>query len=71
MIGEMVMRCDQDISGYAPKAVEAIQGHGEAAWRALAQLITALENDKADPVLVQAVQAQAATKKIPVLGITG
>ena len=71
MIGEMVMRCDQDISGYAPKAVEAIQGHGEAAWRALAQLITALENDKADPVLVQAVQTQAATKTIPVLGITG
>ncbi|WP_367351064.1 methylmalonyl-CoA mutase family protein, partial [Ottowia sp.] len=71
MIGEMVMRCDRDISGYAPKAVEAIQGHGEAAWRALAQLITALENDKADPALVEAVQAQAATKKIPVLGITG
>ena len=39
MIGEMVMRCDQDLSGYAPTAIEAIQGHGEAAWRALAQLI--------------------------------
>ena len=52
MIGEMVMRCDQDITVHAPKSVEAIQGHGEMAWRALAQLITALENGKADEALV-------------------
>ena len=71
MIGEMVMRCDQDLSGYAPTAIEAIQGHGEGAWRALAQLITALENEKADEALVAAVRSQAATKKIPVVGITG
>ncbi|MFD1892052.1 fused isobutyryl-CoA mutase/GTPase IcmF [Ottowia beijingensis] len=71
MIGEMVMRCDQDISGYAPKKLEAIQGQTEAAWRALAQLITALENGQADAKLVKAVQADAARKKIPVLGITG
>ncbi|MBG6070767.1 MULTISPECIES: fused isobutyryl-CoA mutase/GTPase IcmF [unclassified Polaromonas] len=71
MIGEMVMRCDKDISGYAPSHVEAIEGHNEMAWRALAQLITALEENKADETLVQAVRAQAATKKIPVLGITG
>lgn len=71
MIGEMVMRCDKDISGYAPTRVEAIEGHDEMAWRALAQLITALEENKADDAIVQAVRAQAATKKIPVLGITG
>jgi len=71
MIGEMVMRCDKDLTGLAPKDMRAIEGHGEMAWRALAQLITALENDKADPALVQAVRAQAALKKIPVLGITG
>jgi len=71
MIGEMVMRCDIDLTGFAPKAIQAIEGHGEMNWRALAQLITALENDKADEALVQAVRAQAATKKIPVLGITG
>ncbi|MEC5212853.1 methylmalonyl-CoA mutase [Polaromonas sp. CG_9.5] len=71
MIGEMVMRCDKDISGYAPSRVEAIEGHDEMAWRALAQLITALEENKADEAIVQAVRAQAATKKIPVLGITG
>ena len=71
MIGEMVMRCDQDISPRAPKDISAIAGHGEKSWRALAQLITALENDKADASLVNAVRQQAADKKVPVLGITG
>src|ERR1044071_5441217 len=55
MIGEMVMRADADLSVHAPKTVKAIQGHSEAAWRALAQLITALENGKADAELVAAV----------------
>jgi len=71
MIGEMVMRSDNDLSVHAPKQLQAIEGHGEAAWRALAQLITALENDKADPALVEALHAQAKTAKVPVLGITG
>jgi methylmalonyl-CoA mutase len=71
MIGEMVMRCDKDLTSYAPKDIAAIQGHDETHWRALAQLITALENGKADAALVDAVRKQAAGKKIPVLGITG
>ena len=71
MIGEMVMRCDKDLTGFAPANIQAIEGHGELAWRALAQLITALENDKAELALLEAVRTQAATKKIPVLGITG
>ncbi|WP_341921543.1 fused isobutyryl-CoA mutase/GTPase IcmF [Polaromonas sp. YR568] len=71
MIGEMVMRCDKDLTGFAPTDLQAIEGHGEMAWRALAQLITALENDKANPALVETLRAQAAIKKIPVLGITG
>ncbi|MDP1956279.1 MAG: methylmalonyl-CoA mutase family protein [Polaromonas sp.] len=71
MIGEMVMRCDKDLTGFAPKDIHAIEGHGEMAWRALAQLMTALENGKASPVLVEALRAQAAIKKTPVLGITG
>src|SRR6188474_2287889 len=29
MIGEMVMRCDQDLTGFAPRDITAIQGHGE------------------------------------------
>ena len=71
MIGEILMRCDKDLCGYAPKALKAIEGHTEAAWRALAQLITALENGKADPALLRALPRAAAAKKIPVLGITG
>ncbi|KDB54064.1 methylmalonyl-CoA mutase large subunit [Sphaerotilus natans subsp. natans DSM 6575] len=71
MIGEMMMRCDQDLSGYAPTDLSALQGHTEAAWRALAQLITALENGQADAGLVAAVHEAAKTSKTPVLGITG
>ncbi|WP_396270278.1 fused isobutyryl-CoA mutase/GTPase IcmF [Ideonella sp.] len=71
MIGEMVMRADKDLSPYAPKTVEAIQGQTPEAWRALAQLITALENGKADTALVAQVQAAAASSSTPVIGITG
>jgi methylmalonyl-CoA mutase len=82
MIGEMVMRCDKDLTSYAPTTIDAIQGHTEMSWRALAQLITALENEKAagegkgapsESLLALAleIRALAATKKIPVLGITG
>ncbi len=71
MIGEMVMRCDRDLSPYAPKALKAIEGQGEMNWRALAQLITVLENGSADAAIVNALREQASTKKVPVLGITG
>lgn len=71
MIGEMVMRCDRDLSPYAPKALAAIEGQGEMNWRALAQLITALENGNADASVVSALREQAASRKVPVLGITG
>ncbi|MDD2882236.1 MAG: methylmalonyl-CoA mutase family protein [Rhodoferax sp.] len=82
MIGDMVKRCDHDLTQYAPTTIEAIQGHTEMSWRALAQLITGLENEaaaghakgqlsKSFKALALDIQAQAATKKIPVLGITG
>ncbi|MDP2016504.1 fused isobutyryl-CoA mutase/GTPase IcmF, partial [Hydrogenophaga sp.] len=71
MIGEMVMRCDRDLSPYAPTSLAAIEGQGEMNWRALAQLITVLENGNADAAIVSALREQAATKKVPVLGITG
>ena len=71
MIGEMVMRCDVDLSPHAPKAVAALQGHGDAAWRALAQAITALENGKATSELKTTLARAAAGARIPVLGITG
>jgi len=71
MIGEMVMRADKDFSSLAPKKIEAIQGHTDMSWRALAQLMTALENGKADAKVVEALRAAAAKTKVPVLGITG
>jgi methylmalonyl-CoA mutase len=71
MIGEMVMRCDRDLSTYAPKALSAIEGQSEMHWRALAQLITALEAGKADPATVAALHEQAKARQVPVLGITG
>jgi len=82
MIGEMVMRCDKDLSALAPTGIAAIQGHGEMQWRALAQLITALENERAGGVqkqahgeelaaLVQELRQRAAAVRTPVLGITG
>ncbi len=71
MIGEMIMRCDRDLSEHAPNNIKDIQGHDEMAWRRLAQLMTALENGKADATLLKAIREQAAQTKVPVLGITG
>ena len=71
MIGEMVMRCDKDLTALAPTDLQAIQGHTEHSWRALAQLLTAMEASKLNPALAQEIVAQAATKKIAVVGITG
>jgi methylmalonyl-CoA mutase len=71
MIGEMIMRCDQDLNAHAPTTLSAIQGHSEAHWRALAQLITAIENGQANAGLVDQLRAQAKPLKVPVIGITG
>ena len=71
MIGEMVMRCDKDLTAFAPKDLKAVQGQSEASWRALAQLITAIEGAKVAEAQLLAIRAQAATKKIAVVGITG
>lgn len=79
MIGEMVMRCDLDLTVHSPKQLDAIMVQSEAhrredpekRWRALAQLITALENAKASDALKAALHAQAKDVKTPVLGITG
>ncbi|MCP5265844.1 MAG: methylmalonyl-CoA mutase family protein [Burkholderiaceae bacterium] len=71
MIGDMLMRCDHDLSAHAPSAVSAIQGHTQMAWRALSQLLTALENDKADGAMRADMLAQAEQSVAPVIGITG
>ena len=72
MIGEMILRCDLDLCAYAPTAIEAIQGHTPSSWRALAQLITALETPTAAiEGLRSQLKTQAAALKVPVIGITG
>ncbi|MCA3241267.1 MAG: methylmalonyl-CoA mutase family protein [Rubrivivax sp.] len=69
MIGEMLMRCDSDLTAHAPSDAEALRGHTPAAWRALAQAITALENGR--PPAGLKTSMQAAARPVPVLGITG
>ena len=71
MIGEMMMRCDKDLTGFGPSKLDVIQGHSDASWRAMSQLITTIENDKVNLTLAGELIATASTKKIAVLGITG
>ncbi|MEO7152425.1 MAG: fused isobutyryl-CoA mutase/GTPase IcmF [Burkholderiaceae bacterium] len=71
MIGEMVMRCDRDLSPHAPTTLTALQGNDETHWRALAQLVTALENGQVAPGLKAELNAAAQAAKTPVVGITG
>ncbi|MEO8153749.1 MAG: fused isobutyryl-CoA mutase/GTPase IcmF [Rhizobacter sp.] len=71
MIGEMLMRCDHDLSPHAPQALVAVQGPTEAHRRGLAQLITALENGHVTGELKASLHHAAAQSKTPVIGITG
>ncbi len=71
MIGEMVMRCDKDLGAYSKQDLAALQGNGEMNWRALAQFITAIENETLRPAVVEELRAQSATRHVAVLGITG
>src|SRR5512144_216776 len=71
MIGEMVMRCDHDLSTQAPGSLDAIEGRTEAAWRALARLITALEVGSVADSLKATLHERAQGLRVPVLGITG
>jgi isobutyryl-CoA mutase len=69
MIGEMVMRCDSDLSALAPTGMASIQGRG--ASRELAQLLTTLENGRASQDLLKALHQAADLARVPTLGITG
>ncbi len=72
MILSMMQQCDVDLSAFAPTSLAALAGADVAAkHRPLAQLITALENDKAGASLKAELLAAAAPLKIPTLGITG
>jgi methylmalonyl-CoA mutase len=92
MIGDMIARCDVDLAPYAPAALDAIVLPADASpateagrqtilhsRRALAQLMTALENgtppgglDAAGFAALRAeLHTRADTVKTPALGITG
>ncbi len=58
----MLQACDVDLSPYAPTTLAALQqGDMAARHRPLAQLITALENDKVDAALRAQILDAAAT----------
>jgi len=80
MINDMVMQCDVDLSPHAPRDLKAVKGEDHTkARRALAQLITALEDKTVAPgvgadaiaKLRASVLKEAAALDIPTLGITG
>ncbi|MEP7302407.1 MAG: cobalamin-dependent protein, partial [Caldimonas sp.] len=71
MIGEMMMRCDVDLSPHAPTSLAPIRGPSGEAWRALARLITTLENGSAPAPLRDELRAEAGVLKTPVIGVTG
>ncbi|MBL8380812.1 MAG: methylmalonyl-CoA mutase family protein [Burkholderiales bacterium] len=71
MIWDMLGRCDVDLSTYAPQSLDALRGRSPEARRALAQIITALENGRADATLRDAMRDAAKAIATPTLGITG
>jgi isobutyryl-CoA mutase len=72
MILSMIQACDTDLSPYAPKKLEALtKGDMVERQRPLAQLITALENDKVAAKFKTDLHQAADTIKTPVFGITG
>ena len=68
MIEHILTVCDVDPGQYAPKTLDELQTGGT---RALARLITALENRSVAPEFRQQLLSQAKTRTVPVLGITG
>jgi len=68
MINDMVMQCDVNPVTDAPQNLQAVEAGDR---RALARLLTALENGACTGALRIEIAERAASKKIPALGITG
>ncbi len=68
MIGDMLMRCDVDL---CEQSVPPAAGHGGQAWRALARLITRLDNGEVGDEERAQLRRAAQALRVPVLGITG
>jgi len=72
MINEVVEQADFDLTTVAPKkAAEVLKLLAGGNRRALAQLITALENDGCSEEVKKALLEAAAKRRVPTLGITG
>ncbi len=72
MIQSMITMCDVDLSVYAPTTLDPLRcGDISARHRPLAQLITALENDRVTPALRAELLEAASGLAVPTLGITG
>jgi methylmalonyl-CoA mutase len=68
MINDMLARCDEDLSPRAPRDLAAVKAGDR---RALARLLTALENGAADPLLRSQLLKDAGAAAVPTLGVTG
>ncbi|NLZ17357.1 MAG: methylmalonyl-CoA mutase family protein [Desulfobulbaceae bacterium] len=72
MINEVIALADTDLSSLAPQGADAVVAALQSGKRrALAQIITSLENGAYSGELCQHLKDTASTKKTPVLGITG
>jgi len=72
MIGMMVAACDVDLAPFAPSKLDALKDKEVGKrWRALSQLITALELERVDPKLRDGLREAAGKVKVPSIGITG
>lgn len=71
MIGEMIMRCDFDLSAGTELSLTALMTQSDSRSRQLARFITAVESKAVPDVILAEIRAKAESKRIPVLGITG
>jgi methylmalonyl-CoA mutase len=71
MVGDMLMRCDHGAAPLPSPDIGALRGHTDAAWRELAQAITALESGRVGAGYLHALAEAAQERRIPVVGITG
>ncbi|MCW5623826.1 MAG: methylmalonyl-CoA mutase family protein [Burkholderiales bacterium] len=72
MIGAMLAECDIDLGAKAPTTLDGLRDPDPTRrWRALAQLITGIENEVTPAATITALEEAAAATTVPVLGITG
>ncbi|HOX90403.1 MAG TPA: cobalamin-dependent protein, partial [Burkholderiaceae bacterium] len=71
MIGSIVAEADEDLAAQAPDAAALAEPDLGRRWRALARVITVLESQTAGGALRAEVERLAATRTVPVLGVTG